>query len=62
MSNKYQNDDVTDDDVTEDELDEEEDDDEEDEEESPLETIVKAIMQEYKQTLNNYVADPSSPE
>src|SRR5277367_2786708 len=62
MSNKYQNDDVTDDDVTEDELDEEEDDDEEEEEESPLKTIVKAIMQEYKQTLNNYVADPSSPE
>src|SRR5277367_350702 len=62
MSNKYQNDDVTDDDVTEDELDEEEDDDEEEEEESPLKTIVKAIMQEYKQTLNNYVADPNSPE
>ena len=66
MSNKHKNDDVIDDDVTEDETDEEEDDveeeEDEDEDESPLETIVKSILEEYKETLNNYVADPNSPE
>src|SRR5277367_2767378 len=66
MSNKHKNDDVIDDDVTEDETDEEEEDveeeEEEEEEESPLETIVKSILEEYKETLNNYVADPNSPE
>src|SRR5277367_5898111 len=67
MSNKHKNDDVIDDDVTEDETDEEEDveeeeDGDEDEDESPLETIVKSILEEYKETLNNYVADPNSPE
>src|SRR5277367_4218021 len=56
MNNQYKNDDVT-----EDEIEQEEDEDVEDEE-SPLESIVKAIMEEYRDILNNYVSDSSSPE
>ena len=60
MNNQYENDDVTEDDVTEDEIDQE--DDVEEEEDSPLETIVKTIMEEHHDILNNYASDPRSPE
>ena len=66
MNKQYENDDVTEDgvtedDVTEDEIDQEEDDDAE-EEDTRLESIVKAIMAEFRDILGNYVVDPSSPD
>ena len=62
MSRHYKNDDVSDDVVTGDEEELAEDEDDEEEEESPIETIVKEIMEKYHVILDNYVSDPNSPE
>ena len=47
MNNKYENDDVTENEI-------EQGDSVQEEEESPLETIIKSIMDEYHGTLDNY--------
>jgi len=63
MNNEYENDDVIDDDISDEEDEQDEDDvEDEEEEESPLETIVKEILEEHRDCLKNYVSDPSNPE